>query len=467
METGPTHMGRGRARCAPGNGGAHAVLFVPARHLLREERKAPTSPRVACSRYRDRKLLQIRSLRMEQSSQRLPKGRLENFFVLLGKQCVREIRGTVEAVAAATTRQAKTPSASQARLAELAISDELIAKRESLRESATHYLKAAPWLSRMTYTLLCRLIEMLFRDRPIERFWFLEMVARVPYFSFLSVLHLYESLDLAHLTELRRAHFIEEWNEMHHLLIMQALGGDGRWLDRFLAYHVSLVYYWALVLLYMIAPAVAYNFSELLEKHAYDTYAVFIEQNETLLRTLPAPSVARAYYESGERFRFRADTINAETHACEGPPVATLFDAFVNIRDDEGEHIKMMEFCQTEIISTGQASATGDQADLCGSRAAEAPALAGLLATFSTCIRSSEDRDRWNRWQASAEEWKRKHSRTPVPFLKPSGAASAQLTRNWKVHANEGYAPIPEATDRGGHALENGHVGPGASSPTA
>jgi hypothetical protein len=31
-------------------------------------------------------------------------------------------------------------------------------------------------------------------DRPIARFWFLETVARMPYFSYISMLHLYETL---------------------------------------------------------------------------------------------------------------------------------------------------------------------------------------------------------------------------------------------------------------------------------
>ena len=32
-----------------------------------------------------------------------------------------------------------------------------------------------------------------------------------------------------------RVHFAQEWNEFHHLLTMEALGGDQRWRDRFLA----------------------------------------------------------------------------------------------------------------------------------------------------------------------------------------------------------------------------------------
>eukprot|EP00955_Chlamydomonas_euryale_P025384 267445-Chlamydomonas_euryale.AAC.1 len=39
---------------------------------------------------------------------------------------------------------------------------------------------------------------------------------------------------------------LQEWNELHHLLIMEALGGDARWRDRFLAFHAAILYYWAL-----------------------------------------------------------------------------------------------------------------------------------------------------------------------------------------------------------------------------
>ena len=37
-------------------------------------------------------------------------------------------------------------------------------------------------------------LDRLYAGRPIQRFWFLETVARMPYFSYISMLHLYESL---------------------------------------------------------------------------------------------------------------------------------------------------------------------------------------------------------------------------------------------------------------------------------
>lgn len=61
----------------------------------------------------------------------------------------------------------------------------------------------------------------LFVDRPIARFWFLEIIARIPYFSYVSMLHLYESFGWWRGIELRKIHNAEEYNELHHLLIME------------------------------------------------------------------------------------------------------------------------------------------------------------------------------------------------------------------------------------------------------
>ena len=51
----------------------------------------------------------------------------------------------------------------------------------------------------------------------------LETVARMPYFSYISILHLYESLGWWRAgAELRKVHFAEEWNELHHLQVRRA-----------------------------------------------------------------------------------------------------------------------------------------------------------------------------------------------------------------------------------------------------
>lgn len=87
-----------------------------------------------------------------------------------------------------------------------------------------------------------------------------------------------------------------QWNELHHLLIMESLGGDRKWIDRFMAGHSAIVYYWVLIIMWLISPTLAYNFSELIEAHAVDTYGQFVDENEERLKALPAPLIARRYY---------------------------------------------------------------------------------------------------------------------------------------------------------------------------
>lgn len=83
---------------------------------------------------------------------------------------------------------------------------------------------------------------------------------------------------------------------------MESLGGDQLWFDRFIAQHAALVYYWVLILMYLFSPRLAYAFSELVEWHATDTYEQFVETNEALLKELPPPIVAAAYYRNEDLY---------------------------------------------------------------------------------------------------------------------------------------------------------------------
>lgn len=64
-------------------------------------------------------------------------------------------------------------------------------------------------------------------------------------------------------------HFAEEWNELHHLQIMESLGGDQFWVDRFMAQHAAVFYYWVIVGFFAFSPQTAYIFSELVEVRCY------------------------------------------------------------------------------------------------------------------------------------------------------------------------------------------------------
>jgi len=188
-------------------------------------------------------------------------------------------------------------------------------------------------------------INTLYRDRPIPGFYFLETVARVPYFACLSVLHLYETTGFWRRSDWLKVHFAESWNELHHLLIMESLGGHKRWIDRFLAQHTALIYYWIVVALYLVAPRSAYYFMELVEGHAYESYDSFLKIHEAQLKAQSAPRLAINYYSDGDMYMFD-DFQTDERWVARRPEIRNLYDVFVAIRDDEAEHVKTMVACQ-------------------------------------------------------------------------------------------------------------------------
>ena len=122
------------------------------------------------------------------------------------------------------------------------------------------------------------IIDSLYRGRHFQRFWVLEEIARAPYFAFLSVLHLRESLGLRgpeHIY-LMEEHFAQTLNETEHLEYMESRGGSTYWVDRFFARHLVLVYYWVNVVYYWLSPRNAYHLSYEIELHAAETYAKYL-----------------------------------------------------------------------------------------------------------------------------------------------------------------------------------------------
>eukprot|EP00587_Corethron_hystrix_P008968 CAMPEP_0113301904 /NCGR_PEP_ID=MMETSP0010_2-20120614/2933_1 /TAXON_ID=216773 ORGANISM="Corethron hystrix, Strain 308" /NCGR_SAMPLE_ID=MMETSP0010_2 /ASSEMBLY_ACC=CAM_ASM_000155 /LENGTH=292 /DNA_ID=CAMNT_0000155593 /DNA_START=479 /DNA_END=1357 /DNA_ORIENTATION=- /assembly_acc=CAM_ASM_000155 len=195
-------------------------------------------------------------------------------------------------------------------------------------------------------------------DRDYARFYALETIARAPYFSYLSVLHLYETLGWWRHPEFLKIHFAESWNELHHLLIMEELGGNSKYFDRLIAQHVGFGYYWFNVIMYIVNPVLAYSFMEKVEEHAYHTYDKFVKDHGDTLRDLPAPKVAQKYYCGGDLYMFdefqtgvweeqKKEKDNSNLLISRRrPKCETLLDTFINIRDDEGEHVKTLQTLQ-------------------------------------------------------------------------------------------------------------------------
>ncbi len=175
-------------------------------------------------------------------------------------------------------------------------------------------------------------------ERAYARFWTLETIARMPYFSYLSALHLYETLGWWRRSDYLKIHFLQTWNEQHHLLIMEELDGDRMWFDRFLAQHLAVGYFFLALILYLFNPTFAYNFNQAVEEEAFETYNHFLAANEEFLKEQPAPQAAKDYY--------LEDHLYMEMGSRPRPQIKSLYDTFSAIRDDEAEHAHTMETMQ-------------------------------------------------------------------------------------------------------------------------
>lgn len=91
----------------------------------------------------------------------------------------------------------------------------------------------------------------------------------------------------------------------------------------------------------MLFPQYAYYLMELIEDHAYQTYDEYLKIHEATLKNQPAPQVAINFYRDGDLYMFD-EVQTTSNHEFRRPKVDDLYDVFVNIRDDEREHVKTM-----------------------------------------------------------------------------------------------------------------------------
>jgi len=224
----------------------------------------------------------------------------------------------------------------------------------------------------------------------LTRFYALETIARTPYFSYLSILHLLESLGIQRRLgsdgkggnlELMRLHFAEGVNESVHLATIKhcvenlcsAAAVEGTendendennylgdvlcsvselpWESLVLARTVSVVWYWIVCFVFLVAPSTAYSINHAVERHAYETYDSFVGEFGVDLAKHPAPEFAVEYYagKGGCDGLFR-DIFGYDNLSSSSPSktakVENLRDLFCRIRDDESEHVSAMETLQ-------------------------------------------------------------------------------------------------------------------------
>jgi len=136
-------------------------------------------------------------------------------------------------------------------------------------------------------------------------------------------------------------------SELHHLLIMESLGGNSSVVDRTIAQTMAFGYYWYVVFVYMLSEPAAYHLSELIEDHAYDTYNGYLTEHGEMLKKMEVPAIAKKYYIDDNPYLFdQFCTVKNKDEdgnfSSRRPKLDSLYDVFVNVRDDEKEHWKTL-----------------------------------------------------------------------------------------------------------------------------
>lgn len=172
-------------------------------------------------------------------------------------------------------------------------------------------------------------------NQSYNKFYMLETIARIPYFSYLSTLHLYQSLGLHPALELLDLHYKETVNEQYHLMVMEELCGVVRWYEILILRFVSIIYYLLAFLLYILCPTSGYYLMEVVETYAANSYTKFLNKNEKELKSTLASGFSLKYF-----FSAKGRMVETDKDKNYKP---TLYDVFVSIRNDELVHTSDMK----------------------------------------------------------------------------------------------------------------------------
>ena len=133
----------------------------------------------------------------------------------------------------------------------------------------------------ITLNITVAIIDFLYKGRDYQRFWVLEEIVRAPYFAFLSVLHLRESMGLRgpeHIY-LMEEHFAQTLNETEHLEYMESRGGNSYWIDQLFRPTPCTYLLLGQCGLLLGGTRSAYHLSYEVEIHAAETYAKYLALN--------------------------------------------------------------------------------------------------------------------------------------------------------------------------------------------
>ena len=155
--------------------------------------------------------------------------------------------------------------------------------------------------------MLFRIMDALYgRDRSLEKFRVLELVARVPYqawenVAYVAVTHTASQPGFArHVFDRVRSARWEQDNEQWHLLILEELVHRKGVREGFVRYRllpqlIAFFYYHVSWLLYVIQPRLSYELNAHFEDHAEHEYMEFVRENPELEATAFSSAFERDY----------------------------------------------------------------------------------------------------------------------------------------------------------------------------
>lgn len=216
-------------------------------------------------------------------------------------------------------------------------------------------------------------------DLHFETLILLATLGRIPYFAYLSVMHLKETFgdrgpandstanddnnascrsSNLNRIETMRMHFARADNEFHHLEILEDLGGANE-PNQWIARSLSVLYFWTVAGLFCWNETRAYQLQRVVAHKVFlDVFEKFLVSNESELRARPVPDSARNYYEVDfQKDSYLFDAIASNNNDTENDarisdhhsnprrphPLDSLYDVLWNIYVDEKDHLRSLD----------------------------------------------------------------------------------------------------------------------------
>ncbi len=168
---------------------------------------------------------------------------------------------------------------------------------------------------RILGTMLVACGSIVYGEEPSYlKFRAVEVIARVPYYSWTSAAFTLLTLFYTNEEKAKRLSEVTEYarfaqdNETMHVVVISHLSQQEQHGDIFrrtlIPMIFAFIYFWASYILYLVKPRYSYELNFLFESHAFEQYSRFLETHEDELRHKPIMSDFLAWYGRSPRSQY-------------------------------------------------------------------------------------------------------------------------------------------------------------------